>query len=66
MARQTTRTTRRTTPQKRRPKTRTRRKKTFVLRWYHLVVGCLGAFTLGYLVAFGQATTYVADVAGLR
>lgn len=67
MARRTTRATpRRTTPAKRRPRARARRKKPFVLRWFHLLAGCISAFALGYLVAFGQATTYVAAVVGLR
>ncbi|MGI9452277.1 MAG: hypothetical protein ACR2QH_16805 [Geminicoccaceae bacterium] len=67
MARRTTRsTTRRTTPAKGRPRPRPRRKKPFVLRWFHLVAACIGAFALGYLIAFGQATTYVAAVVGLR
>jgi hypothetical protein len=30
------------------------------------MAACIGAFALGYLVAFGQATTYVAQVVGLR
>lgn len=66
MARQATRsTTRRTTASRSRARPRARKKR-FVLRWYHLVFGCLGSFVLGYLVAFGQATTYVAQVVGLR
>jgi hypothetical protein len=66
MARRTTRSaTRRTTPAKRRSRPRGR-KKPFVLRWFHLLIGCIGAFCLGYLVAFAHATKFVSTVAGLR
>ncbi|MEM9625475.1 MAG: hypothetical protein AAGA21_04520 [Pseudomonadota bacterium] len=67
MARRNTRTTtRRASPARTRAKTRARRKKPFVLRWYHLLIGCVAAFCLGYLFAFGHATRYVSTVAGLR
>ncbi len=71
MARRATRatTTTRRTQTRARPKPRARarsRKKKFVLRWFHLVAVSIGSFALGYLVAFGQATTYVAQVVGLR
>jgi hypothetical protein len=67
MARRTTRTTaRRNTPAKRRPRPRTTRRKAFALRWYHLLASIIGAFALGYLVAFMHATTYVSQVAGVR
>lgn len=67
MARRNTRTTtRRAAPARARGRTRrTRRKKPFVLRWYHLLVGCIASFCLGYLAAFGHATRYVSTVAGL-
>ncbi len=70
MAKRSTKpTSRRNAPTKRRTRaqtSRTRRRKPFVLRWYHLVASCIGTFALGYLVAFGQATNYVATVVGLR
>jgi hypothetical protein len=56
MARRTTRkTTRRTRPATRRPRARRR---PFELRWFHLLIGCVSAFALGYLVAAAQITSY--------
>ena len=42
------------------------RKKPFVLRWFHLLIGCISAFALGYLIAFGQVTKFAASAVGLR